>query len=120
MAPELYCAEGWRRASTASDVFALGATLFCLAVGAPPWMGANQLDLAGNLSRFEFVVPSEGGTGEPLSPHLVHLLTRLLDKDPADRATLAAVIAHDWVTLEGSEDLFAAPTQPAEHGAGVI
>ena len=36
-----------------------------------------------------------------LSPHLAALLARMLNKDPAKRATLAEVMEHEWVTMEG-------------------
>jgi serine/threonine protein kinase len=70
--------------------------------GMPPWMGQNQLDLAGNLTKFELKLPS---ALEPVNPHLHHLLQLMLDKDPCERATLEAVMRHDWVTCEGAAPL---------------
>lgn len=100
MAPEVLHAIGSLPISTACDIFALGATLFCMLVGSPPWMGATQLDLAGNLTKFELTFPSEI---EPINPHLRHLLHRLLEKDPEERIQLRDVLIHEWVTAEGSE-----------------
>jgi serine/threonine protein kinase len=104
MAPELFTSSSYQSfVSPACDIFALGATLYCMLVGNPPWSGANQLLLAGNLTNFEVTFPPEI---EPVNPHLKHLLMRMLEKDPAERISLSDVICHDWVTLEGSQHLF--------------
>ena len=56
-APELFgskeeVARGEYAMSPAIDVFALGATLYCMILGRPPWMAKNQIDLAGKISNF--------------------------------------------------------------------
>ena len=85
----------------AIDIFALGATLYCMIVGRPPWMASNAIDLAAKIKNIELTFPDES-----IDPHLKYLLTRLLDKDYKTRITLDEVIVDDWVTLEGSDPLF--------------
>jgi serine/threonine protein kinase len=68
MAPELFLTDtNIEFGKTAGiDVFALGATLYFLVVGRPPWMGKNQIELAYNISKFELTFPVKG-----IDPHLV-------------------------------------------------
>ncbi len=40
------------------DVFALGATLYFMLCGKPPWMAKNQLDLATKIKNIELTFPS--------------------------------------------------------------
>ena len=40
-----------------------------------------------------------------LDPHLRNLLKKMLQKDPAQRATLRKIMSHEWVTVEGSEPM---------------
>ena len=52
--------------SPAVDIFALGATLFCMVVGHPPWMANNQIDLANQIMNMDLVFPDD----IILDPHL--------------------------------------------------
>lgn len=45
--------------STAIDIFALGATLYFMVIGRPPWIAKNQIDLASKIKNFELTFPSE-------------------------------------------------------------
>lgn len=47
------------------DIFALGATLYFMVVGRPPWMAKNQLDLAKKIENYEVSFPDES-----IDPHL--------------------------------------------------
>jgi [calcium/calmodulin-dependent protein kinase] kinase len=70
MAPELFTSKDAASKyckSPAIDVFALGATLYCLVVGHPPWMGRNQIDLASKITNFELTFPEDTLI---LDPHL--------------------------------------------------
>ena len=49
----------------AIDVFAMGATLYCMACGRPPWMGANVFDLAAKIKTLELTFPDDD-----IDPHL--------------------------------------------------
>ena len=103
MAPELFLSKSDRDIEYSRmpslDVFAMGATLYYMVRGHPPWMANNQLDLAAKIRGLEPTLP----TG--IEPHLRYLLLRMLDKDYAGRITVPELIEDAWVTQEGSEPL---------------
>ena len=105
MSPELFqsseAASEFSK-SPAVDIFALGATLFCMVVGHPPWMANNQIDLADQIMNMNLVFPDE----IILDPHLKHLLRCMLDKDHKSRIDLDGIVEDDWVTHEGSDPFF--------------
>jgi serine/threonine protein kinase len=43
----------------AIDVFALGATLYCVLCGHPPWMGNNQIELATKMKNVAVTFTNE-------------------------------------------------------------
>lgn len=104
MAPELYLINNSDidfSKMTCIDIFALGASLYFMIVGRPPWMAKNQIDLATKIKNIELTFPVEH-----IDPHLKHLLRQMLAKDYRTRVDLDAIIIDDWVTFEGSEPLF--------------
>jgi serine/threonine protein kinase len=114
MAPEIYKItrgdggdEDEKRAystvySTKVDVWGLGATLYNMVVGQPPWMADNELELAETVRNMELTYPDNA---QYIDPHLRNLLARMLDKNPDTRLSMHMVYTHDWVTSEGSEPL---------------
>eukprot|EP00605_Chrysophyceae_sp_TOSAG23-4_P002104 GSChrysophyteH1.ASY1.ANO1.2330.1 assembled CDS len=82
------------------DLFAMGATLFCMSTGHPPWMADTELGLAEKIRHLEPKLPAQ------TDPHLRHLVGRLLDKNWSTRADMDVVINDAWVTEEGSDPLF--------------
>jgi WD40 repeat protein/serine/threonine protein kinase len=85
----------------ASDVYGLGATLYCLLTGMPP---LDDLDVAGALSRAQ--------RGQILAPHLVNrhvpraleaICLKAMALEPADRYASAGDLANDlehWMADE--------------------
>jgi protein-serine/threonine kinase len=72
MAPELFLTNSTIdfTKNEGIDVFALGATLYFMLCGKPPWMAKNQLDLATKIKNIELTFPST-----TIDPHVkVHLL----------------------------------------------
>jgi serine/threonine protein kinase len=65
------------------DIWGLGATLYNMVVGHPPWIAENQLHLAHKVQNFEVHFPIECDSS--LDPHLKNLIKRMLAKDPIDR-----------------------------------
>lgn len=59
MAPELFLTNSTIdfTKNEGIDVFALGATLYFMLCGKPPWMAKNQLDLATKIKNFELTFP---------------------------------------------------------------
>jgi serine/threonine protein kinase len=97
MAPELF-EERPLYNGFASDIWALGATLFCLVVGHPPFMANTSSELEALLRG-----PVEPAYPKDLLPSLRNLLRRMLTKLPANRITLPDILAHPWVTCEGTD-----------------
>ena len=69
MSPELFMSSETASEFSKSptiDIFALGATLYCMVVGNPPWMANNQIELANQITNCDLVFPEEA----ILDPHL--------------------------------------------------
>jgi len=89
-APEC-CTQG-AFSGEAADVWALGCSLFTMLTGAPPFVGDTLLETYERIRSDTLAIP----------PHLqtsavAGLLRRMLDKEPASRATLEEVLAHPWL-----------------------
>lgn len=102
MAPEMFDIDAKYTGPTV-DVWSLGATLYMMVVGRPPWMADNEIELAERVQRVELRFPKDAE--RPLRPHLKNLLQRMLTKDPSLRITLNECFTHDWITKEGGEPL---------------
>ncbi|MFQ5720066.1 MAG: sigma 54-interacting transcriptional regulator [Acidobacteriota bacterium] len=84
----------------ASDLYALGVTLYEVAAGHPPFDGSRPEEvIAGHLNR-EPTFPNEMVARLP--PGLALLLKRLLAKDPADRPVSGAAVVRSINDLVGS------------------
>eukprot|EP01038_Epipyxis_sp_PR26KG_P005579 gene5579-7704_t len=92
------------------DIFALGATLYFMIFGKPPWMAKNQLELATLIKNIELTFPELITNAENNSKnndvHLKHLLKQMLFKEWQVRISLDAIVVHEWVTKEGLEPVF--------------
>jgi serine/threonine protein kinase len=84
MAPEQ--ARDTRQASTASDVFSLGATLLFAAAGHAPYQGETVMDI---LVRLATEPPDLGG----LPAELADIVAACLERSPRKRPTSAAILA---------------------------
>jgi diguanylate cyclase (GGDEF)-like protein len=96
LAPEQTGRTG-RAVDYRSDLYALGATLYQLACGSPPFGGDDPLELIhGHLAR----VPTPPAEIDPLlPPALSDIIMRLLEKEPGRRYQSADGLAHDLAML---------------------
>lgn len=102
MAPEMFDIDATYM-GPAVDVWSLGATLYMMVIGHPPWLAENEIELADKVQRDELKFPKD--YERTMEPHLKNLMQRMLTKDPNLRITLNDCFTHDWVTKEGSEPL---------------
>jgi len=106
MAPELLSYDTVKYSGRPCDIWSLGATLYMLVVGEPPWMANNEIELARKVKYDEVSFPESCDHGEnKLNPHLRHFIKQMLNKNPEKRPVLGDVMVHEWVTAEGSEPL---------------
>ncbi|KAK3146309.1 hypothetical protein QOZ80_3BG0264460 [Eleusine coracana subsp. coracana] len=88
-APECY--EGSPYHGRASDIWAVGVTLYCMISGHYPFLGDTLQEIQDKIVNDPVQIPGD------MNPQLADLLQRLLCKDPGDRITLQAASVHPWV-----------------------
>ena len=88
MSPEL--CEGKSFSGQLADIWAIGATMFMLRFGHPPFLAKSIINLYHKICHDPLVFPG------PIDPGLKNLLENLLEKDPTKRYTLQQIIMHPW------------------------
>jgi hypothetical protein len=76
-----------------TDVFALGATLYALLVGRPPFLGHDAAELADQIAAGDVVPPSS--IVPAIGPELERVVLRALDPEPDWRHGSAEALAWD-------------------------
>ncbi|CAK9029485.1 Calcium-dependent protein kinase 2 (PfCDPK2), partial [Durusdinium trenchii] len=94
LAPEVV-STGWQ--TPACDVWALGAVLFTLLVGYPPFSGKRQGDLFKSISRGLQADNLNKEDWKDVSPGARLLIGSMLRSEPDVRVDAAAILEDDWV-----------------------
>jgi len=88
-----------RTAGPACDIYALGAVLYALLTGMPPFGTANLTELFHRLANEPPVPPSQHRG--PIDPRLEAICLRCLEKDPTARFSSAQALAEELRTSGG-------------------
>ncbi|RLN85279.1 hypothetical protein BBJ28_00002753 [Nothophytophthora sp. Chile5] len=92
MSPEMCSGEEY--SGQLADIWALGATIFMLKFGNPPFVAKSAMQMFERIQHDPLVFPSA------IDPLLAHLLHGMLTKIPQKRLTLLEVMTHPWVTKD--------------------
>lgn len=98
MAPEQLSGEAGRL-SAATDVYAIGAILYEMLTGVPPFRGSHDLELCGQICRCDVVPPRKLCPKIPAK--LNEICLRCLQKDPSLRFSSAAILADELDAFPG-------------------
>jgi len=98
----------------AADIFALGAVLYEMLVGRPPFKGDSFSDTERRLISEEPTRPSRVNAKVPRDLETICL--KCLEKDPKDRYATAGELAADLQRFLQHEPIRARPISPGERG----
>jgi len=90
MSPELFD-TGQAFVGQLADIWAIGATMFMLRFGHPPFVAKNIVNLSNKIQNDPLVFPVE------IDAELRDLLENMLVKDPKKRLSLQQIIMHPWM-----------------------
>jgi hypothetical protein len=113
MAPEQAAGKG-KEVGPAADLYALGAILYQLLTGRPPFKAATPLETILQVVRSEPVLPRQPNPAMPRDLETVCL--KCLHKDPAWRYATAAALADDLRAFREDRPIQARPAGLLERG----
>ncbi|DBA04384.1 TPA: hypothetical protein N0F65_009980, partial [Lagenidium giganteum] len=104
MSPEMCSGEEY--SGQMADIWAVGATVFMLKFGNPPFVAKSAMQMFEKIQKDPLVFPAA------IDPMFEDLLRGMLTKDPQRRMTLLQVMTHPWVTKDEHHSNFSI-RQPA-------
>ena len=119
--PEYLSPEQARGAGTLdarSDIFSLGAVLYELLTGVPPFRGETVVDLLRRICEEDPALPRRSNPQIPKD--LQNICLKALEKDPANRYGSAREMADDLRRFLASESVLAAPAAYARLITGKV
>ena len=111
MAPEQASGDS-KNASTAADIYSLGAVLYEMLLCQPPFLGTTPLETLRSVIETEPKHPSSFGRG--VDRDLATVCLKCLEKDPQRRYTSASALADDLDRWLDGKPIEARPVRPAE------
>lgn len=117
MAPEQASASG-QQPTPAQDIYSLGAILYELLTGRPPFRGATLLDTLAQVRTEDPVPPRRLQPGVPRDLETICL--KCLDKSPARRYLSAAALASDLRAVQQGDSIQARPVGSLERAWKII
>ena len=97
-APEM-CGMSRSIQASCGDIWAMGVTLYAMCFGELPFQEKSIIKLYDSIKDDEPKYPPD------CDSQLLHLFTRLLDKNPDTRITIEELRVHNWVTNNGQQPL---------------